>query len=256
MIKFFRHIRQNLLMEDKTGKPAAMPSAGKPAGRYLKYAIGEIVLVVIGILIALQINAWYETSKKMKLKQVYTKNLLKDLSNDTLQLNDRLRENENIYLKKLDSIVGIIEHPATTVNSIKELGKNVGIGGLRITNNYNTSTFNILISSGNIDLFEDHVIQKIMELNALQNFQLEVTSGNHETFFDLYNRYREKYLLSPDASSETLNNELWDRVDAFEHAPIFINAIKVKEHAITRYISLTEEVVDKTEELIQILEDQ
>ena len=42
MIKFFRRIRQNLLSEGKTGK-------------YLKYAIGEIILVVIGILIALQI---------------------------------------------------------------------------------------------------------------------------------------------------------------------------------------------------------
>ena len=45
MIKFFRKIRQNLLSE------------GKP-GKYLKYAIGEILLVVIGILIALQINNW------------------------------------------------------------------------------------------------------------------------------------------------------------------------------------------------------
>lgn len=45
MIKFFQKIRQNSLMENKTGK-------------YLKYAIGEIVLVVIGILIALQINNW------------------------------------------------------------------------------------------------------------------------------------------------------------------------------------------------------
>ncbi|MFT7329977.1 MAG: hypothetical protein ACI848_000035 [Roseivirga sp.] len=45
MIKFFRKIRQNLLVENKTGK-------------YFKYAIGEIMLVVIGILIALQINTW------------------------------------------------------------------------------------------------------------------------------------------------------------------------------------------------------
>ncbi|WP_297690693.1 DUF6090 family protein [uncultured Eudoraea sp.] len=45
MIKFFRKIRQNLLSEGKTGK-------------YFKYAVGEIVLVVIGILIALQINTW------------------------------------------------------------------------------------------------------------------------------------------------------------------------------------------------------
>ena len=48
MIKFFRKIRQNLLMENKTGK-------------YFKYAIGEIVLVVIGILLALSINNWNST---------------------------------------------------------------------------------------------------------------------------------------------------------------------------------------------------
>jgi len=47
MIKFFRKIRQNLLSQGKTGK-------------YFKYAIGEIVLVVIGILIALGINNWNE----------------------------------------------------------------------------------------------------------------------------------------------------------------------------------------------------
>ena len=47
MIKFFRKIRQNLLSERKIGK-------------YLKYAIGEIVLVVVGILIALSINNWNE----------------------------------------------------------------------------------------------------------------------------------------------------------------------------------------------------
>jgi len=50
MIKFFRHIRKNLLMENKTGK-------------YLKYAIGEILLVVIGILIAVQINAYVSQNK-------------------------------------------------------------------------------------------------------------------------------------------------------------------------------------------------
>ena len=45
MIKFFRKIRQNLLSEGRTGK-------------YFKYALGEILLVVLGILIALQINNW------------------------------------------------------------------------------------------------------------------------------------------------------------------------------------------------------
>jgi len=48
MIKFFRNIRKKILEQGKTTN-------------YLKYAFGEIVLVVIGILIALQINNWNET---------------------------------------------------------------------------------------------------------------------------------------------------------------------------------------------------
>ena len=50
MIKFFRKIRQRLLTENKFSK-------------YLLYAFGEILLVVIGILIALQINNWNEEVK-------------------------------------------------------------------------------------------------------------------------------------------------------------------------------------------------
>ena len=56
MIKFFRKIRQNLLSEGKIGK-------------YFKYAIGEIILVVIGILIALQLNNYNETLNQNNLEQ-------------------------------------------------------------------------------------------------------------------------------------------------------------------------------------------
>ena len=69
MIKFFRHIRKSLLMENKTSK-------------YFKYAIGEIVLVVIGILIALQINIWNEQKKEQKIVESYLKNLVVDLNED------------------------------------------------------------------------------------------------------------------------------------------------------------------------------
>ena len=51
MLKFFRKIRYNYMEQNKTGK-------------YFKYAIGEIALVVIGILIALQINNWNEARKE------------------------------------------------------------------------------------------------------------------------------------------------------------------------------------------------
>ena len=69
MIKFFRKIRQSSLMENKTGK-------------YFKYAIGEIVLVVIGILIALQINNWNQNRIENKEVKTYLNNLIQDLNDD------------------------------------------------------------------------------------------------------------------------------------------------------------------------------
>jgi uncharacterized membrane protein YgaE (UPF0421/DUF939 family) len=70
MIKFFRKIRQKMLTENKFGK-------------YLTYAIGEIILVVIGILIALSINNWNENKKsENQLNNIYNEvesNLKSDL---------------------------------------------------------------------------------------------------------------------------------------------------------------------------------
>ncbi len=78
MIKFFRKIRQNLLIENKTGK-------------YFKYAIGEIILVVIGILIALQINNWNENRKAEKIELTYLIRLKNDLEKDTLYLENKIQ---------------------------------------------------------------------------------------------------------------------------------------------------------------------
>lgn len=78
MLKFFRTIRKTLLNEGKTT-------------RYFKYAVGEIVLVVIGILIALQINNWNE-QRKEKIKETI---VIKSLNNEFIQnskyLNERIQ---------------------------------------------------------------------------------------------------------------------------------------------------------------------
>jgi len=73
MIKFFRKFRQDLLMENKTGK-------------YLKYAIGEILLVVIGILIALSINNWQQDRTNQQLEYRYITNMISELKRDSVRL--------------------------------------------------------------------------------------------------------------------------------------------------------------------------
>ncbi len=90
MIKFFRRIRQQLLSEGRFSK-------------YLIYALGEILLVVIGILIALQINTWNESRKAHQLGQEYLKGIKSDLTNDFILL---------------DSVLTLYANDVSLINSI------------------------------------------------------------------------------------------------------------------------------------------
>ena len=84
MIKFFRKIRQRLLIENNLSK-------------YLIYAIGEIILVVIGILIALQVNNWNEERKLNKL-EIATLNEIKiSLQQSILELENLIEHNDRSY---------------------------------------------------------------------------------------------------------------------------------------------------------------
>ncbi len=90
MFRFFRTLRQRLLTENRTN-------------RYLLYAFGEIALVVIGILIALQINTWNESRKEQgNLMKVYAQ-IQQDLQIDTLNLRRSIEdlEQKNVRLTDL-----------------------------------------------------------------------------------------------------------------------------------------------------------
>ncbi len=84
MIKFFRKIRQKLLTENKFSK-------------YLLYAIGEIVLVVIGILIALQINNWNEEVKARKTEKIILNNLNQEFSANKKSLEELYQTVNNAF---------------------------------------------------------------------------------------------------------------------------------------------------------------
>ena len=106
MIKFFRKIRRNLLSEGKTGK-------------YFKYAIGEILLVVIGILIALSINNWNGNNKDIQKEQLYLKALHEELIQDTKSQNKiygqlEMMENGAIY------IMNVLDDPNKTIKDTLE----------------------------------------------------------------------------------------------------------------------------------------
>lgn len=110
MINFFRKKRKKLADNNK-------------ALKYMRYAIGEIVLVVIGILIALQINTWNEESRNKRVERAFYTDVLDDLKNDIEKL-----DNQTFYYKNrienLGWLLQKIRNPNLEINPI-EFGKRI-----------------------------------------------------------------------------------------------------------------------------------
>jgi len=149
MIKFYRRIRQNLLSKGKTGK-------------YLKYAIGEIILVVIGILIALQINNWNQQhqQKNEELRQLKALKLEFEKNSITLDsITKHHTENEDATLRLIK---------ATDSYTIAEFDSLF----LKAVYNYNfdpsKGIYNSLINSGNIELISNQTLKyKLAEIQDI-----------------------------------------------------------------------------------------
>jgi tetratricopeptide (TPR) repeat protein len=166
MIKFFRKKRQNLLSEGKTGK-------------YLKYALGEIALVVIGIVIALQINNWNENRKSDNILKNYYNQILKDLAKD----NDRIYTDSyylesNIALHK-DFVENLPtqKSPRAIIMSSAKL-KHTTTSNTR----FNANTIETLQTTGDIKLIPTDIRNKLIELKNNQDIIYEASFSNYELF--------------------------------------------------------------------------
>ncbi len=129
MINFFRKTRKKMADDNKPMK-------------YMRYAIGEIALVVIGILIAIQINNWNETNKIKKLEKSTLLEISNALESDLIQLSDLIR-----IRKKQDANVStILDYLKDNGSYDEDVNKSWQSGFLRPIYVFNTSPFDLLKS--------------------------------------------------------------------------------------------------------------
>ena len=140
MIKFFRKIRRSLLSEGKTAT-------------YFKYAIGEIVLVVIGILIALQINSWNQDKQNRQQEQQILSQLLKEYSNNLNQIEQKI----DIRNEILNSSFKLLEYRTENPELIIQDSLNIHLFRISIRPTFDPelSVSNELINSGKLYLLEN-----------------------------------------------------------------------------------------------------
>lgn len=150
MIKFFRKIRQSLLWQNKFNK-------------YLLYAIGEIILVVIGILIALQINLWRNEKENQEKELNYLGNLKVLLEEHLVELDSNLDYIE----KRMHSIDYVLSKVSASKNElitdsmVVHLNLMQWLGNIRL----DTNLYQDMINTGSISLISD----KNLRL-AIQNY--------------------------------------------------------------------------------------
>jgi hypothetical protein len=187
-------------------------------GKYLKYAVGEIILVVFGILIALSINNWNQ--KRLDKQQAigYLKNLVEDLKSDTIQFNINIKgyefdtANNSISLQNDD-------YKMLEVDSIVVL-----INGFWQLNRTSDQTFQKIKSAGIIELLGTEEINKAVN----DYYNLEISF--YEYFIEWDKEYTDRdadfWFSNPNFESST------------DRGNYYVNSLPFKDSPAKRKVDL------------------
>jgi hypothetical protein len=213
MIKFFRKIRQNLLMENKTGK-------------YFKYAIGEIILVVIGILIALQINNWNENRKIQSKSYDYMQRLKVDLDNVLEDVNRSVNSTERNYNQALVTLEAL-ETKKLLPNKRGDFESYLKRYFQFQITIQNTTAYNEMLSSGDLGLIKNEWLRTAFaNLSDYREFIIKVNQSNHDAYknnLELFQKHVRYHIQYRDTDSTTVEAK-YD-FDSMSNDNLFINSI-------------------------------
>jgi hypothetical protein len=199
MITLFRKIRYELMEKNKNGKSAS------PVGKYLKYAFGEIILVVIGILIAIQINNANQTRKDREALEGYLNSIAQNLESDLkkakkinetrVELFPKIstvpRRMAPDYYQTLSEVYGqdISADQRYSLENLDFMSQTINNGWKKIYLTPNLSGFESLKSSGYLGQLQGTDLEKLLfdyynlleELTTLENnYNASLQSSNDD----------------------------------------------------------------------------
>jgi hypothetical protein len=235
MFKFFRKIRKNLINENKTSK-------------YLKYAFGEIILVVLGILIALQINNWNEDRKDRILEKEYLTRLQEDIRFDISYINYYVLDR---YKRKVESIEKgkAYYQDNYVVKDTMQFLNDIGYGGVfgYAVLNLTQNTYNELLSTGNLrkienDALRTHIVNYYENTIAVTNASKSYVSG-YIKFTNSFSAFNKK---NPDYISEFDQKLLLKNIKTEEFYRL-ANLELTLAHRVSKF---AEDIINDAEKLI------
>ncbi len=239
MITFFRRFRQKFLAEKRLSK-------------YLLYAIGEIALVMIGILLALQVNNWNENRKNKSLLASYTKSLIQDLQQDTIILNE-LISFATKDSTRLSELQDRLSSPNSNLDTLKHITRYELPYEYKVHRPPNTNTLLAMQSNGIIELYEKDMYNRLIGLQTNQNIigsiLKSIISDHNKQFIALNSKYaldKNKVIDGPLLETAWKNvdgDDLFRRVESYLGTRTWMNN-KGNERR-RELLMLTEEVLER-----------
>jgi len=244
MLKFFRKIRQQLLSENRFSK-------------YLIYAVGEIVLVVIGILIALQVNNWNEQRKLENTGQEYVYEIYKELKTERSNIDSILSSLSTQY-SGTEYVLSVIESEKQNIKDTIQFTKHFWSTTRLFIIERDLNTFDKLKSSGQSALLKNDSLSTMVDrfyknfdirILNFKEFPIEIRMDLRRISFPIGNMGDFKYenensKLSPSYLKEYLSN---DKV--YEH---LLSILKTCEYNTIFFEDLSNEAL----QLIQYMEEK
>ena len=231
MLTLLRNIRKSLIDSGSTQK-------------YLLYAVGEIALVVVGILIALQINNWNEEEKDRKKEVSYLISLKSNLENDINLL-------EEIILQDSMDILSLrnITNQILSANGEKPIQRNNALFRAQKFHP-NKSTIDNIISSGNMDIIQnDSLVDKLL----IYYRTVDVYHDGIDYSLKNYSRDLESLFIKFD---HVLDHPLLKRRPSrdFREDPSILNAIYFKNGLLRYQIQNYKALQSRAENILKMLE--
>lgn len=214
MIKFFRHIRRSLIEKNQMGK-------------YLKYAIGEILLVVIGILIALQINNWNQQRKDRNQEQFILERLKNDLASDIELISYQIEKSETFRKQYLFCIEVLLDEREATR---EEFMDNFSSITTILYFKPNRTTFENIVSSGQMDLIKN----KSLTNDIIKYYNEGSDIGWDDALVNYTRNYYGPYIMQFDHKPKIPNTSYRDQLTK-PFTQIDITKSRIKPKSIDDY---------------------
>jgi len=244
MIKFFRRIRQKLLEENRFSK-------------YLIYALGEIILVVIGILIALQLNSWNEVKKENKEEQRILALLKEEVSRDISHLKALVKSGQQRAIEMDSLMISLANDSPNDTNWFLRLTySSLGREGYFKSS---AGTYEESLASGSIKYIENETLrQKIFTYYS--DVKLNYTDKNAQKIIyeNLYPVFFTKIMATKEALQHAELPSRLKNIDlkALGEDPEFMAMIIQKRTAETFQIKDWSIFVKKAEDLHHAIEQE